>query len=102
MVIATELFSRMSGLPDPAPEGAHSGGFDWHGLHARLAAAHAARGALHSSDSRTAAISGGFSALRAGNHPSRDVNPTGLADGKAPAANDCAIAGQTLAGGRGQ
>ncbi|HMT47112.1 MAG TPA: hypothetical protein PLL44_04180 [Novosphingobium sp.] len=102
MVIATELFSRMSGPADSPPQDAEPRRFDWHGLHARLAAAHAARGALRGADSGPAAASGGFAALRVGERASRGVNPTDLADRKAAAANDWVIAGQAMTGGRGQ
>jgi hypothetical protein len=102
MEIADDLMSSLRGQIGTDRGSALPGGIDWHGLHSRLAAAHAARSALAQGGSSVPTVSGGFAVLTETGHPSRHVNPTDLADGKAPAGNDWAIAGQAMTGGRGQ
>ena len=93
-----------AGAYGEAPEGAETRGFDWAGLRARFAAAHAVRREL-SRESGLPARSGSFAQrsalpLAVGNsYP--DVNRTGLADGKDQAGMSQAIAGEHHAGGRG-
>ena len=91
-----------AGLP-AAFESAASGG-DWHGLHARLVAAHAAHAGLTAETARAAAPIGAFVAL-ATLQPIKDgeapVNPKASTDRKPLAIKDCAIAGATHTGGRG-
>jgi hypothetical protein len=79
--------------------------FDWAGLHARLAAGHAARRQLCESDSQVRILAGGFAdwkALHDEAKASRDVNRTDSTDRKAAAGIKDGIAGQVNAGGRGQ
>ena len=75
---------------------------DWHGLHARLAAAHAARRVF-----AVPGVTGGSFLLDAAEtldhvpNPSRAVNPNVSADGKAPACIAADDADDTALGDRG-
>ena len=80
--------------------------FDWAGLHARLAAAHAARRALRDGGTAGVLLSGSFAdwsrvAVQSGDYASHGINPMSSADGKIPAGIGCGSAGQPVAGGRG-
>ncbi len=110
MEFANDLMAVLRGRVSPAADGIGNTGFDWAGLHARLAAAHAARAELARSDSPNASHrvlrDGAFTdwAL-AGNSRAKDelaVNPADSTDGKGPQAITETIAGQDMAGGRGQ
>jgi NAD(P)H-dependent flavin oxidoreductase YrpB (nitropropane dioxygenase family) len=80
-------------------------GFDWPGLHARLAAAHAARVELSRFESPSVALAGSFAAWRAAPASTGKilpgVNRTDSADGKATAGMDGVVAPEPGAGGRG-
>ncbi|WP_374530544.1 hypothetical protein [Novosphingobium sp.] len=108
MEIAIDLMSGLRARTAPnlrdARSGAESSVLDWHGLHGRLAAAHAARRILQADDSRFPVLAGGFAnweVLRSSHYASRAVNPIDLADGKIPAGIDGATAGELSACGRG-
>ena len=85
-------------------------GFDWHGLHSRLTAAHAARRSILASaewPARQGSFDGEAAAVLAEHEiqlsaPSSAVNPTDLADGKETAGIAEHIAGPTSSGGRGK
>lgn len=87
MDFANDLLAGLRSRVQPRPGGAQSRGIDWSALHARFAAAHAARAQLVVLESPRGAIAGGFSRLRepafAGGHTLPAVNPTDSADGKA-------------------
>ena len=85
---------------------ASSAVFDWVGLRARCAAAHAARLAMQHGVAEGAFPSGGFGdwtrvASVSRNHASRVVNRTDLTDGKVPARIDGLVASDAVVGGRG-
>lgn len=101
MEIATDLLTSLRDRIEFGRDSALIGGFDWSGLHARLAAAHAANAELRFGESSPTGARGAFSALRKPDRTSRAVNPTDLADGKPPAGINCAIAGQAVTGDRG-
>jgi hypothetical protein len=110
MELANDLMAALRGRVAPAGDGAGSTGFDWAGLHARLVAAHAARAELARSDSPNAShrvlLDGGFSDWALAGNPTAkgecSVNPADSTDGKGPHCISEAIAGQDMAGGRGQ
>lgn len=106
MEFANDLMAGLRGNVRAAPVGAAIPGFDWFGLHARLAAAHAARRELRHRESARPIGNGGFASwqgLAAATGKSLPgVNPTDSADGKAQAAMNSFIAGEPGAGGRGQ
>ena len=114
MEFANDLMAALRHRVNPAADGAGSPGFgtvfDWAGLHARLVAAHAARAELARSDSRRFLLDGGFTdwslagAAQDGNgaNASHAVNPADSTDGKGPQVIAEVIAGQDMAGGRGQ
>jgi hypothetical protein len=79
---------------------------DWHGLHARLVAAHAARRALLAEFGTHAPVCGSFDplaaqALGALEEELMTVNLTALADGKAEAGKELDVAAAQVPGGRG-
>jgi len=104
MEIAFDLMTSLRAKVATAVGEAENGAVDWSGLHARLAAAHAARRALQG-ESRAPTATGGFALWTASNaasgHASRFVNRTGLVDGKVAAGIEDGVAGQCSAGGRG-
>lgn len=109
MEIAIDLMANLRERTGPQQRDVRGGGaepvFEWSGLHARLAAAHAARAALQGADSGFPVLAGGFAnweVLRASGYASRAVNRNDLADGKIPAGIEGDIAGKPSAGGRGQ
>jgi hypothetical protein len=80
--------------------------FDWHGLHARLAAAHGARRALLADLTTAGTAKGSFApnsaeALAAHGEVLASVNRTGLADGKSPSGIGQDVAAAHASGNRG-
>lgn len=77
----------------PGSEGAAAGRCDWAAISARLQAAHAARVELIRSEIQHLRMLGGSFGSQSGLAPatgnlaSYDINPSDLADGKAPAGN---------------
>jgi len=106
MEFANDFMAVLRGRVSPSADGAGSTGFDWAGLHARLVAGHAARAELARSDSRPFLLDGSFTdwplTAKAQANNQRDVNLADLTDGKGPQAITETIAGQDMAGGRGQ
>lgn len=112
MEIGNDLLASLRGQLD-APGGTSAGlAFDWAGLRARCAAAHAARQAMqHGLDSSQGQADGAFPSGGFGdwtrvasvsrNHASRVVNRTDLTDGKVPARIDGPVASDAVVGGRG-
>ena len=110
MEIGNDLLASLRGQRNATlgrAEGAAFGaGFDWAGLHARCAAAHAARLAMQYGLADGGFPSGGFGdwtrvASVSANHASRAVNRTDLTDGKVPARIDGSVASDAVVGGRG-
>jgi hypothetical protein len=92
-----------------AHAGNHAGGAsDWHGLRARLAAAHAARGVLVQENAGEQGVAGGSfdrgsARMLAVYGRDRDaglsgINPSALGSGKPIWDNDAAVAGAPIAG----
>lgn len=106
MEIAFDLMSGLRGRVADAGGSAANGAIDWFGLHARCAAAHAARRELGRFESRVSIPVGGFALWAASPHDpgqgSRVVNRTDLADGKVPAGMECGSAAVLRLDGRGQ
>jgi hypothetical protein len=106
MEFANDLLASLRGKVQGAPGGAVTPGFDWSGLHARMAAAHAARGEIARIESPRPGTAGSFAAWRSAPAATGKmlpgVNRTDSADGKALAGMDSLIAGDSGAGGRGQ
>lgn len=106
MEFANDLLAGLRGKVHGTPAGAVTHGFDWFGLHARMAAAHAARGEIARGESPPCSAAGSFAAWRspaaALGKALPDVNRTDSADGKAPAGMESVSAGNSGAGGRGQ
>jgi hypothetical protein len=105
MEFAIDLLAGLRSRVHPVPGGGAMPGFDWHGLHSRLAAAHAARAEFARGESLPAASAGSFAAWRGSAVSSGKtlpgVNPTDSADGKAPGGIEGLVAGDSGAGGRG-
>jgi hypothetical protein len=105
MEFANDLLAGLRGKVHPPSGGSVTAGFDWPGLHARLAAGHAARAELARGESPPAAASGSFAAWQTASVSSGKslpgVNRTDSADGKAPAGIDGEVAGIAIACGRG-
>lgn len=107
MEFAKNLFAGQNARLDPdlAPVGAPQ--CDWHSLSARLQASHAARLALQQVEvdslRRLGGSFGSGTATLVGqvSHGSRPVNPTDLADGKAPNGKADAAAAHSAHDGRG-
>ncbi len=106
MEFANDLLASLRGRVQAPLGGSAMPGFEWFGLHARLAAAHAAHGEFARSESLRLAPAGGFAQWRG---PSLEtgkelpgVNRTDSADGKAPAGMESVDAGKPGAGGRGK
>jgi hypothetical protein len=106
MEFANDLLAALRDQVRPAQKAAQAPGIDWAGLHARLAAGHAARCELLRGDSLVAAPIGAFANWRTREEqPGKSlpsVNPTDSADIKNPQGNTGETAGEPLADGRGQ
>jgi hypothetical protein len=106
MEFAKDLLSSLRGRVSAPSQGVPGGRIDWSELHARLGAAHAAARELVLGSGHGPAVAGGFaewsSDFSAGSNPSRAVNRTDLADGKAAEGKENAIAGKTMTGGQEQ
>ncbi|MCZ8325604.1 MAG: hypothetical protein O9283_10120 [Sphingomonadaceae bacterium] len=107
MEFARNLFVGQNARLDPdlAPAGAPQ--CDWHSLSARLQAAHAARLALRQVEVDSLRRLGGsfgsgaVTVVGVASYGSRPVNPTDLADGKAPEGKTDAAAAHFAHDGRG-
>ncbi|MFO1255162.1 MAG: hypothetical protein U1E37_05770 [Sphingomonadaceae bacterium] len=106
MEFANDLMAALRSRLSPEADGTGNTGLDWPGLHARLVAAHAARAELARSESRTFLLDGGFAdwshTVDFRENGECAVNPADSTDGKGPHAIAEVIAGQDMAGGRGQ
>jgi hypothetical protein len=106
MEFAIDLLAGLRSRVQAAPADGAMPGFDWPGLHSRLAAAHAARAEIARGESPSAPSAGSFAAWREASVSSGKklpgVNLTNLADRKAPAGIECLVAGDSGAGGRGK
>ena len=107
MEFGIDLMASLRSQIGSGPDAPASAAFDWAGLHARLSAAHAARQAMVTGDSRPVVFSGGFEdwarvAATSGDNASHGVNPMSSTDGKLLAGIEGVSAGQPDAGGRGQ
>jgi len=105
MDLASTLHVGLPGTVFTAAPAAQNRQFDWAGMHARFAAAHAVRRELAPCESASARRTGAFAgwaypALGTGERFSL-VNRTDSADGKSPMANEADTAGSTSVGGRG-
>jgi hypothetical protein len=93
MEFGKDLIACLRERVAPGSEAAVAGRCDWHALSARLQASHAARVELIRSEiAELRALGGSFGSRSAlvsagGNLASREINPSDLADGKAPAGN---------------
>jgi hypothetical protein len=105
MEFAKDLLDSLRGRASAPVQAMPSGRIDWSELHARLGTAHAAARALAQDAAGNFGLPGGFTEWNTGGYAksqsSTPVNRTDLADGKAAEGNDAAIAGKTIAGGRG-
>ncbi|HVR89967.1 MAG TPA: hypothetical protein VHG29_02590 [Novosphingobium sp.] len=105
-----DLSGHAAGYPAGSAPSYAASGFDWHGLHARLAAAHVARRSileLAQAPARLGSFDGRAAATLAEHEPfelcaSLAVNPTDLADGKEPARIAADVAGPSISGDRGK
>jgi hypothetical protein len=106
MEFANDLLASLRDQVRLPSQGAQVPGFDWIGVHARLAAGHAARREMMRGDSPAAKPRGGFadwhSAQSAAGNSLPGVNRTDLADIKNPEGINGDSAGEPVAGGRGQ
>ncbi|GAA4764283.1 hypothetical protein [Novosphingobium ginsenosidimutans] len=93
MEFGKDLISSLRDRVLPGSEGASAGRCDWAAISARLQAAHAARVELIRAEIQNLRLLGGsFGSqsgltLVGGNHASHEINPSDLADGKAPVGN---------------
>jgi hypothetical protein len=105
MEFAIDLLAGLRSQVHAVPTGGETHGFDWSGLHSRLAVAHAARTELARGESPPAPSAGSFAAWRgpavSAGKKLLGVNLTDSADGKAPAGIEGLIAGVSGAGDRG-
>jgi hypothetical protein len=93
MEFGKDLIASLRERVHPGSEAGVAGRCDWHALSARLQASHAARVELIRAEiAELRALGGSFGSRSAlvsasGNRASYEINPSDLADGKAPAGN---------------
>jgi len=105
MEFGKDLIASLRERVRPGSEAGIAGQCDWHALSARLQASHAARTELIAAEIADLRALGGSFGSRAGRQTpgsklaSHEINPSDLADGKAPASNAVAAGTNRLGDG---
>ena len=105
MEFGKDLIASLRGRVLPGGEGVVAGRCDWSAISARLQAAHAARAELIRAEIQQLRLLGGSFGSRSslvsgpGNLASREINPSDLADGKAPVGNAVSAVADRLGDG---